>query len=273
MPLKPYACANCGHWQRYFGPPPHCPVCTDVRNDLPEDGWQWVTPDEADARLTCSWRDVADGIVEFSCSPPFGLAGCGWLLRYPEGNVAFEGAPFYSEAALTRIEELGGIAVLSGSHPHGYGAIYQLQDRFQPLLPLHKDALPFSKAWRVNWPFDDTFEIRPGLTIHYVGGHYEGQCVLHDAPRRTLFCGDALKIDLDAEGRARGISCHKAFHKQIPLSHGEVRVYRRVFERLDFDTVATPFELAHGVTTADALRLFDRQLEGQPFAQPMELGR
>ena len=23
MPLRPYSCANCGHWQRWFAEPPH----------------------------------------------------------------------------------------------------------------------------------------------------------------------------------------------------------------------------------------------------------
>jgi rubrerythrin len=35
MPLIPHVCENCGFWQRYFTTPPDCPVCTDVRNDLP----------------------------------------------------------------------------------------------------------------------------------------------------------------------------------------------------------------------------------------------
>ena len=51
MPLRPYACANCGHWQRYFAPPPDCPVCTDTRNDLPEDGWQFLPVEEVGGML------------------------------------------------------------------------------------------------------------------------------------------------------------------------------------------------------------------------------
>ena len=43
MALRPYSCGNCGHWQRWFAPPPSCPVCTDVRNALPEDGWDFAT--------------------------------------------------------------------------------------------------------------------------------------------------------------------------------------------------------------------------------------
>ena len=46
MPLEHYTCTNCGFWQRYFAAPPDCPVCTDVRNDLPENGWEFVSANE-----------------------------------------------------------------------------------------------------------------------------------------------------------------------------------------------------------------------------------
>ena len=51
MPLSPFACTNCGHWQKYFATPPHCPICSDVRNDLPADGWEFVTPPQLDPTL------------------------------------------------------------------------------------------------------------------------------------------------------------------------------------------------------------------------------
>jgi rubredoxin len=56
LPQHPaYACTNCGHWQRWPAPGPTvCPVCADVRNALPDDGFAFATTDEVDAQLTCS---------------------------------------------------------------------------------------------------------------------------------------------------------------------------------------------------------------------------
>ncbi|WP_431271838.1 Gfo/Idh/MocA family protein [Dankookia sp. P2] len=65
MPLKPYSCANCGHWQRYFAPPPDCPVCTDTRNDLPEDGWRFLTVEEVRPMLRGHWRQLGRDMVAF----------------------------------------------------------------------------------------------------------------------------------------------------------------------------------------------------------------
>ena len=271
VPLEPYACTNCGHWQRYFSTPPFCPICADVRNDLPENGWSFVTPGDLSARLTHHWREAIPGVWEFWSEPRFGLDSHGWLLIHPDGNVAFEAAPHYDDAQLAQIDRLGGIAVLAASHPHGYGALYQLQDRFSPELLIQKDDLQWTKAMRVTWPYDETFVIHPGLTLHHTGGHYDGHAILHDAGRRAVFAGDALKIDFSADGAPRAISCHKAYHKQIPLSRDELLRYRRVFGALDFSSVFTPFEYAVGIGTREAVALLDGMIEGRPSTRPMRL--
>ena len=97
--------------------------------------------------------------------------------------------------------------------------------------------------------------------------------MLHDAARRVVFCGDALKIDFDADGTAQRISTHKAYHKQIPLSRGEAQRYRDVFARLDFIAAFTPFEYATGLDTAAALRLFDDMIEGPSDTRPRPIVR
>jgi len=272
MPLSPYACANCGHWQRYFAAPPDCPVCTDTRNDLPEDGWRWLAPDDVRPTLQGRWRRLRDDMVAFSVSPPLGLNGTGWLLLHPEGNIAFEAAPFYTGDMLAEIGRLGGIRFLAASHVHGYGALWQLQDVFAPeVLAIQKEDLRLTKAFRVTWPYDEALRLLPGLTLHHVGGHYEGQAVLHDQGRRILFCGDAFKVDQDAMGNNLAVSTHKAFHKSIPLTPAEVRFYRKTIAALDFDTVCTPFEYAPGITRDVALAVLDDQLEGPPSVRHISM--
>lgn len=272
-PLTRYACTHCGHWQAWFPAqrPPGCPVCMDVRNALPPERWEFATLDEALAGVTNTGFEAMPGIHGVSASPPFGLGSTGWLIEHPAGNVAYEAAPVYTEAAFGLIDALGGIRTLAASHPHGYGALWQLQERYRPTLVIHKDDVRYTKAFRVTWPADDTHELAPGLTMHHVGGHYEGQCVLYDAERRAIFAGDALKIDFHADGNPRAISCHKGYHYEIPLSHGEIRKYRSVFAELPFEHVFTPFEYAPGVTREHTLALFDRLLAGPPTADAVEL--
>ncbi|WP_347302551.1 hypothetical protein V5740_11155 [Croceibacterium sp. TMG7-5b_MA50] len=271
MALNWYACANCGFWQRHFAPP-DCPVCTDVRNDLPEDGWRFLPEAEVAATHTGTAREVAPGLWAFTTSPALGLAGTGWLIVRPGGNIAFEAAPYYSDAMLVQIERLGGIACLAASHAHGYGALFQLQRVFDPpVVAIQRDDLRMTKAFRVTAPFDDTLELAPGYTLHHVGGHYEGQACLHDVPGRRLFCGDMFKIDQDAGGRSHAISSHKAFHKDIPLTHAELRRYRDTIAPLAFDAVLTPFEYAPEVDSEVALAALDDGLARAPGVRRLPL--
>ena len=272
MPLTPYACANCGHWQRWFAPPPGCPVCTDVRNALPEDGWEFVPAADLAARTATTWRDVLPGVTEFAVTPTFGLDSRGWLLETEGGPLAWEAAAFYSADALAEIAGRGGIRTLGSSHVHGYGALWQLQDEFAPpVVAVGVEDLVWTKAFRVTWPVDEELLLAPGITAYQSGGHFPGHLLLHDATRGLLFCGDALKVDLDDAGEPRGLSCHKAYHAQIPLSHGEVRHYRSLVERLEFDVVLTPFECVKGITREDVLALLDAQLAGPPSAAVIPL--
>ena len=272
MPLTPYMCSNCGFWQKYFAAPPFCPVCSDVRNALPEDGWHFKQPGELAAETTCSWEQVTPEVVMFSNMPRLGIGSSGYLILHPEGNIAFEAAGWYSQAALDEIARLGGIRYLSCSHPHGMGALYQLQDCFQPrYCVIHRDGVRFTKAFRVNYPFDDSLELHEGITLYHVAGHYEGHSVLHHHGAGLLFAGDSLKFDLDEHGKAYAVSCHKAFHNQIPLSHAEVRRYKDVIGKLNFTHVFTPFEHVPNVTPQHALCLFEKHLQGVPFVHPIAL--
>jgi glyoxylase-like metal-dependent hydrolase (beta-lactamase superfamily II) len=154
---------------------------------------------------------------------------------------------------------------------HGYGALWQLQDELAPpVVAIGVDDLQWTKAFRVTWPTDDRHELAPGLVMHRSGGHFPGHTVLHDERRGILFVGDLLKVDLEGETPV-GLSCHKAYHAQIPLSHAEIRQARALVERLEFDAVATPFEFAAPVSTKQVMALFDRQLAGQPIAGPVPL--
>ena len=266
MALEHYTCTNCGYWQQYFAAPPNCPVCSDVRNALPENGWKFVSAGEMSKRerrgeIKCRWREIDDGIWMFSNETPLGIGSSGYLIERETGNIAFESPGWWTRNALEFIDDLGGVKFMSSSHPHGFGAIYQLE-KYYPgaAVAFQREAVQFTKALAVNLVFDDVLAIDEAATLHHVGGHYEGQAVLYYEPRKILFCGDALKFDLDADGKTVGISCHKAFHKQIPLSKKEIENYLRVIGNLDFRQACSPFEHAPDAKTADAVRLFQTQL-------------
>ena len=271
--LTHYACTHCGSWILWFDTrePVYCRNCMDVRNALPDEDFTYLHIDDAPARYSTSWREVLPGLWEYWTSPQLGLGSHGWLIVRPEGNVAFEAAPFYDEAAREHIASLGGIAVLGASHPHGYGALWQLQQMFSPELIIHRDDLEHTKAFRVNRPIDDFHRLDDRLELRRLGGHYEGQTALYDRKLRLLFLGDALKIEFAPGEVPVALSCHKGYHYAIPLTRAELEHYREVFSGYDFDHVLTPFEFGRTVGRASALALVDHLLATGSHTQPVPL--
>jgi hypothetical protein len=270
MALTTYVCTNCGFWQRHFATPQHCPVCEDVRHTPPDDGYQFLRPDDLQTRRTV-WIQMGPAIVMFYTEPSIGIGPCGYLIAHPEGNIFWESTGWYSADALDYIENRGGIRWLGASHPHAYGAAWQLQERFSPEVVIQRDDIPWTNMLRVSWPWDDHLALAPGVDLFHTGGHFDGHAVLYHAPTRALFAGDALKYHYDQQ--PFGISCHKGYNRQIPLSHAEIRRYREVIAPLDFSQVFTSFEHAPDVSTTDVLHLFDTRLTGRPSCAPLPLMR
>ena len=247
----------------------------DVRNALPPEDFTYLHIDAAKGHYRTHWREVLPNLWDFWTEPQLGLGSHGWLIVRPEaagGNVAYEAAPYYDEAARAQIEGLGGIEVLGASHPHGYGALWQLQEMFSPELIIHRDDLQHTKAFKVNRPIDDFHRLDDRLELRRLGGHYEGQTALYDRELKLLFLGDALKIDFKQRENGVGgpafeseeavaLSCHKGYHYAIPLTEAELLHYREVFTAYDFEHVCTPFEFGRGVDQALAVGLVDYLLK------------
>jgi len=268
--MTPYLCTNCGFWQRYFTVPSSCPICLDFRHTPPEDGFRFLTPDGIAQETTTTVLITDDPrIVTFENSPCIGIGPNGYLIQHPEGNVFFDGTAYYDPEALRFIEALGGIKWLTASHPHAYGALWQLQERFAPTVAIQVEDLPWTTAFQTAWPFDETFELAPGLTLIHTGGHFAGHTILHWADRKLLFAGDMVKFHSE-NGLLTSISTHKGFNRKIPMSHAEIRRYAAAIETLEFDMVFTSFDAAP-CTQAEVRKLFDRQLAGPPFFGPMPL--
>jgi hypothetical protein len=268
MALTPYVCTNCGFWQRHFAAPAGCPVCEDHRHVLPDAGFEFLAPAGADRHGDVIWDQPEPGIWRFRMTQPIGIGPMGYVIEHEDGNVAFEGAGWYSDAALDFIDTLGGLRVATASHPHSFGALWRLTERFDCAVPLHVGDLEWATAFTVTEPYDQQLELAKGLVLHHTGAHFAGHQVLHDEGRGILFSGDALKLELDPADprRATGISCHKAFVRGVPLSHGELAGYREVFAPLAFTQTWTPFEQGANAGRAAALALLDGQLTGRPHA-------
>ena len=268
LQLPPYHCRNCGFWQRLFEPPKACPMCLDSRHVVPTDAWAFRDPATTLEDFPMHWEELLPGVWRFWNDPVDGIGSHSYLLCEEAGNILFEGAAIYSEAALSQIEALGGVRFVSASHPHSYGALWQIQDHFDASVALHTSDFAWSGAFRVTHPFDTSLELAPSVSLIHTGVHFAGHAVLHDARRGILFCGDALKFEFEpnAPRSATRVSTHKAFVRGVPLTVGETRRYKTIFAALAFTKTYTPFEQIHNVGSA-VVKAFLEEVERQ-YPQP-----
>ena len=268
--MKHYLCTNCGFWQQFFEAPRSCPVCLDFRHTPPDDAWEFLPFDVAASRYQTNWATDELNITTFTTLPKLGIGPSGYLIPRKQGNIFFESCGFYDEAALDFIEEQGGLAHLSFSHPHAMGAAWQLQERFEPQVAVQVRDLSWALTLNTEFPFDEKLALDDGATLIHSAGHFDGHSVLHLADRKILLAGDMLKFHFES-GVFTGISTHKAFNRRVPMSHAEVRRYRDVIAPLDFEHIYTTFERAPDGSKSLALRLFEAQLSGAPFFGPLEV--
>lgn len=275
LELTPYVCRNCGFWQRSLSTPHDCPVCQDFRHILPPDGWRFYNLQEARDAFSTHWEEILPGLWHFWNDPVDGIGSHAYLLQQKEGNVVFEGATVYSAQALDHMTHLGGVHFAAASHPHTYGALWQLQDHFDANIAIHKNDLFWTNAFRVTHPFDDNFDLSPELKLAHAGVHFEGQAFLVDRGHSLIFCGDALKFDLALSSPriAIGIASHKSFVRSIPLTPHEIATYRSVFNQYEFDKIYSPFEQVHNIDGNLVDRYFQRLAEDFPQINFIDLNR
>lgn len=249
LELPTYVCRNCGFWQRNFSKPIDCPVCKDYRHILPPKGWDFYNFKEASEAFPMDWEEIQPGLWHFWNDPVDGIGSHSYLLQRDQGNVVFEGATVYSARALEHMVSLGGVRFACASHPHTFGALWQLQDCFDAHIALHKGDLAWTGAFRVTHPFDARLELSPGLRLLHAGIHFTGQTFLADDDLGLIFCGDAMKFDLDETDPrlATAISSHKSFVRSICLTLDEISAYRAVFRQHKFNKVYSPFEQVHNI--------------------------
>lgn len=251
LKLPAYVCRNCGFWQRNFSKPLDCPVCKDYRHILPPNGWSFYNLEEASKAFLMHWEEILPNLWHFWNDPVDGIGSHSYLLQREQGNIIFEGATVYSLKALEHMNSLGGVQFASASHPHTYGALWQLQDRFDTNIALQKGDLAWTNAFQVTHPFDEKLEFSSGHRLLHAGVHFTGQAFMVDDKLGIVFCGDAMKFDLE-EKRPRyaaGISSHKSFVRSLSLTPNEISCYRAAFSQYKFNKVYSPFEQVHNVNS------------------------
>lgn len=167
---------------------------------MPPAGQRWATPAQlATAGHRSEIRELEPGALGIGVQPALGVGQRGVLVRGTAGNLLWDPPPFVDEAAMAAIAAAGGVRWLSASHPHMYGALAQLSERFgAPALLPAADASWLTRPEVAVERWSEVCELPGGLTLVQCGGHFPGSSVLHWSGgaqgRGALFTGDTMLV-------------------------------------------------------------------------------
>ncbi len=259
-----WVCPTCGaNFAPAPEPPASCPLCEDERQWVPPSGQVWKSMDElAHEGYRTDVREVEGDLLGVGVQPGVGVGQRGLIVRTPAGNLLWDPPAYLDQAAIDAVREAGGLAAVSSSHPHMYGAAVEWSHAFGAELLLADVDVEAGWLMRPDpavRTWSRALEALPGVTLVQCGGHFPGSAVLHWAPgaegRGALFVGDTIFITAGGDR----VSFIWSAPNRLPLPEREVR---RVVEAV----APYEFERMYGgwwgpVIATDAHRILERSAD------------
>ncbi len=235
-----FLCTTCGtQFSESQAPPLACPICQDERQYVPPEGQRWTTLEELRVSHRAEIREEEPGLTGIGGEPSFAIGQRALLVQAPDGNILWDCISLLDDEIAGRVEELGGIAAISISHPHYYSSMVEWSEAFDAPIYLHAA----DREWvlrpsdRIVFWAGESRKLGPGLTLVRCGGHYEGGTVLHWAAgaegRGALLSGDIVQVIPD---RAY-VSFMYSYPNLIPLNEQAIRRIVAALAPFDFDRI------------------------------------
>jgi glyoxylase-like metal-dependent hydrolase (beta-lactamase superfamily II) len=239
-PAPVWICATCGnHYPEAEEPPQLCVICADERQWVPADGQRWTTAAElGEAGFRGEFRELEPSLVGIGVEPKFAIGQRALLVRTSQGNLLWDPPTYLDDDVVGRIQELGGVRVVSASHPHFYGSMVQCGRTFDAEILVPEVDLgwltrpdPAVRTW------SGVEKLLPGLTLVQCGGHFPGSAVVHWADGAdgagALLVGDTLFV---TPGEDR-VSFAWSAPNRIPLPEHAVRGVLDALRPYRFDRI------------------------------------
>lgn len=239
-PFPVWICAACGNHYPAAGRPPRvCVICADERQWVPADGQRWTTPAElGEAGFRGECRELEPLLIGIGVEPKFAIGHRALLVRTSRGNLLWDPPAYLDDDTVRQIRALGGVRVVSASHPHFYGSMVQCGRLFNAEIRVPEADLGWltrpDPAVR-TWSGVET--LLPGVTLVQCGGHFPGSAVVHWADGAdgagALLVGDTLFV---TPGEDR-VSFAWSAPNRLPLPERAVRGVLEAVRPYRFDRI------------------------------------
>jgi hypothetical protein len=252
-----WICFTCGtQFAESEEQPADCPICTDARQYVPEEGQRWTTLDELRAERHNEIREDGE-LTGVGVDPWFAIGQRALLVD----GVMWDCVHLVDETGAEEVERRGGLGAIAISHPHYYTGMVEWARRFDCPVYIHAD----DERWIMRpdasielWE-GETKEIGEGLTLVRCGGHFAGGTVLHWAGgaegRGVVLSGDIVQVIPDRSH----VGFMYSYPNLIPLPASSVEAIAGALQSFEF-------EVLYGawwgrIVRGDAKRIVERSAE------------
>jgi hypothetical protein len=234
-----YVCATCAaQFPDADAPPPTCPICTDERQYVPEDGQRWTTLEELAHTHRNELRKDSE-LTGVGTEPSLAIGQRALLAPLGDRFVMWDCVTYFDDAAADEIERRGALAAIAISHPHYYSGMADWAARFDCPVLLHADDEqwitrpdPAIELWT-----GESRELGDGVTLVRCGGHFAGGTVLHwrdgSDGAGALLSGDIVQVIPDH----MHVGFMYSYPNLIPLPEASVAHIADALDPYDFDVI------------------------------------
>jgi hypothetical protein len=234
-----WICFTCGtQFAEREEQPAECPICTDARQYVPEEGQRWTTAEELRAERRNEVREDGE-LTGVGVDPWFAIGQRALLVPFGASNLMWDCVHLVDDAAVGEIERRGGLAGIAISHPHYYTGMVEWAHALD--CPVYIHAADERWIMRPDPAIElwdgDVKELGGGLTLVRAGGHFAGGTMLHWAGgehgQGVLLSGDIVQVIPDRSH----VGFMYSYPNLIPLPAESVRRIAGSLEPYPFDAI------------------------------------
>ena len=158
-------CATCAV-ERDEPTPELCPICTDERQYVPDDGQKCISLEElAQAGQQLLLEENEPGLIGIRTAPKVGIGQTTQLVVTPQGSLLWDPVGFVDDISVKGILERGPVVAIAASHPHMFGVQVEWSRRLGGVPVLVADADPTPSRSRRPKAASPTSSAAPGSPV------------------------------------------------------------------------------------------------------------
>lgn len=258
--MNHFICRTCGiQYEQSILPPDSCLICNDERQYVHPKGQSWTTLERLiqDNIYKNAIIQDEENLYSIHTKPNFGIGQTAYLVQQNEFNLLWDCITYLDDFTIQEISNVGGIDAIALSHPHYYATQVEWAETFDALIYIHED----DKEWvtrpseRIVFWSGEKHELKSGLILHRLGGHFQGGSVLEwqhgNQGLGILLSGDIIQVVQDQDW----VSFMYSYPNLIPLPASKVAEMVEKIRLMKFDRIYNAF---HRIVKRDGIAAVER---------------